>query len=390
MSKYKILYIHHAIGLGGAPRSLSFLISHLNLDIFKPIVAMPKRSGNEAVRNLFLDAGADVIEEQDIRPFNGSTVAPCQSIDSRLYALLFYQSTRTTGMRLIEDIQPNVVHLNSTCVVAVAEGAKRANPAVKTVAHVREPLLPNWWGRNLARMNRKYIDSFISIDKYGLFTIGDSIKQSVVIPNFCDLKKYHPQSGDRINLRRGIGLKNDDVAFLFLARVFASNGALEFLEILSHHYRNIDCHAKFLISGFNKNLSKYEQKVKLLADRIPSVTSLDFVSDVISLIASADVVISPFLQPHNSRAVIEGAAMGKPALVSSVPNLEEQIAVGKSGLLFRFSQPIDLIEKINILVADRAKLQEMGKEARKFAEENYDARINVTRTMQVYQDLLDQ
>lgn len=44
--------------------------------------------GNSGVRQLFEGAGAEAIEERDIRPFHGST--PCRDVKSKMYAILSF------------------------------------------------------------------------------------------------------------------------------------------------------------------------------------------------------------------------------------------------------------------------------------------------------------
>jgi len=159
--KKKILYFHHSIGLGGAPRSLAFLIDALNKDIFEPLVVMPKRDGNDVVKNLFLDAGAQVIEETHIRPFNGVNGCRCDSLKARIHAALAALPTTLATRRLVRRLKPDLVHINTSVLPFAALGAKLSWMGAPIVVHVRESALKNRWGRLLSFFNRQFTDWFV-------------------------------------------------------------------------------------------------------------------------------------------------------------------------------------------------------------------------------------
>lgn len=387
MKKTKILYIHHAIGLGGAPKSLSFLISGLDPNRFEPYVCMPKRPGNEAVVNMFADAGAQVIEEKDVRPFNGSTVAECSTLKDRAYAVLSYRSTVACAKKVTNQINPDIVHLNSTCIVAAAKGAHQANPSTPVIAHVREPLLQNWWGRMLARMNLRHVDHFISIDKYGLQSIGgDARERGDVVYNFVDRNKFYPDPS-KTKAIEGQHSWNGKTVFLSLSRIAKFNGTLKLAQMIESLGDRVHPDAHFVFAGFHQPHDEYSKQTAAVIDRLNNCSRLEFVPDPVSLLQSISVVVAPFLTPHSARSVFEGAAVGKPALVSNLPNLQELIMEGTTGLSFDFNAPSSFVDAVEQL-SDPKVREDFGDAAAQFAMETFDQQTNVAKIISIYENLL--
>lgn len=383
----KILYIHHATGLGGAPRSLGFLIAGLNRDEFEPIVVMPKREGNDAVKRIFVESGAEVIEETDIRPFHGSTVAPCLDWKQRAYAVLSYNRLVASAKRVVSELKPDIVHLNSTCVVGAGKGAHLADPNVPVIAHVREPLLQNWWGRMLARMNRRYVDWFVAIDQFGMDSIGLQQTRGDVVYNFVDREKFKPDSEVAASKRQSIGWRDDQVVFLSLSRVAKSNGALELAELVKQCESELDPTALFVVAGFDESSTGYAQSARQVLEASDRCQTMPFTNDVIAVIDAAQIIIAPFTSAHSARSVFEGAAMGKPALVTNLPNLKELIVEKETGMVFELADRQSFIDSVNLL-CDPNTRESMGHAAFDLAAERFDSNRNIEKTMQIYRNLL--
>ena len=389
MKKIRILYIHHSIGLGGAPKSLSLLIAGLDKSRFEPIVVMPKRTGNDTVKQMFLDAGARVIEERDVRAFNGSEVAPCKTLMDRAYALLSYNKLVSCTAKLVDDLKPNLVHLNSTCLVGAAKGTHQADKSIPVIAHVREPLLLNWWGRLLAAMNRRHVDHFISIDKYGLDSIGcNTSENGDIVFNFVDLNVFRTDPDRAIQKRKDLNWQADQIVFLSLSRVSTSNGALDLANLVLSNSDRLHPSAAFAFAGFHEPKTDYAASVAESIGRSSRCIELPFDPDPVGLIDASDVIIAPFTTPHSARSVFEGAAMGKPAIVSNLPNLCELIQDEKTGLKFDLNNDNSFVEAVNKL-CDSELRKYFGDSSVEFAIEKFDQTKNVRRTIDVYQDLLE-
>jgi glycosyltransferase involved in cell wall biosynthesis len=344
-----VLYFHHATNLGGAPRSLSLLLGSLSKSEFKLVVAMPRREGNAAVASMFGAAGATVIQERDIRPFHGSTVAPCATFSERIYALLGAPLTVRCARRVIEAVKPDLVHLNSTCLVAAALGARLAAPSTPVVAHVREPLLANWWGRLLAKLNRYFVSYFIGIDKAGLESVGGKAVPGTVIYNFVDQSYFDIDEGAGRQLRAGWGWPDDSVIFLALSRIAPSNGVDQLLDFIEQYSDQFHPAARFAIAGFEDEAGEFAVAQRQRAEMHPKVAAVPFMSDVHQLLAAADVVVAPFKTAHSARCVFEGAAAGRPGIVSRHPNLVELIEEGETGFSFDLNRPDDFVAHVNVL-----------------------------------------
>ena len=166
------------------------------------------------------------------------------------------------------------------------------------------------------------------------------------------------------------------------------------IHALCSYNRLVRCAAKLVreikpdIIHLNSTCLVGAAKVANVIAQCDRCLQLPFDPDPIGLIDAADVIIAPFTTPHSARSVFEGAAMGKPALVSNLPNLCELILDQKTGLKFNLRNDDSFLESVNKL-CDREERNAQGGKAREFATEKFDQIKNVRRTIDVYQDLLE-
>ena len=79
--------------------------------------------------------------------------------------------------------------------------------------------------------------------------------------------------------------------------------------------------------------------------------------------------------------------MGKPALVTKLPNLQELIVEGETGLSYDPLDPGELIDAVNMLCRPDER-QAFSAAALRLGVERFGAKANVARTVAVYKRLL--
>tara|TARA_R110001606_G_scaffold314556_6_gene461331 strand:+ start:8602 stop:9774 length:1173 start_codon:yes stop_codon:yes gene_type:complete len=384
----RILFFHHATTPGGAPKSLALLIRKLIPLGVEAVVAMPKRSDNAQVCELFVSSGARVIEEQHLRPFHGSTIAPNDNLKDKLYALGGFIPTAWAAKKIAAEVGPDIIHLNSTAIVAAAYGARRVDTKVPVVAHVREPILANAWGGVLRRLNVGTVDHFISIDDEGGTSVGAKPASVSVIRNSVDPANFGIGEADREKARQELGWTTDTPIFLSLSRMTEANGALALAQAIARIEGRISRDFKVVFAGFHDQPSgAYEAAVLDQIAQTASCVAMPFTDNVDRLLAGCDAIIAPFLTNHSSRSVFEGGAAGRPAIITRVPNLTELIVEGETGLSFDILDDEGLVAAIEA-VCDPSTRVRMGSAARAFARQHFDADTNAASVLRIYEKLI--
>lgn len=379
--KTKILFVHHGGANGGAPKSLSYLIKELDKRKYEPVVLV-RHHGH--LEDVFNEVGASVIVREDLGVFHGSLVS---GMDPKLAVrnLLDYWPSFNKFSKIVQDVSPDIVHLNSTCLPAYAHAAKKAlADNVKVLCHIREPLLDNCWGHLLRKMNLKYVDFFVSIDKFGAINLGVSQEKSKVVYNSVILSEYLSQKKSSY-LKELFQFSPDSVVFLYLSRVCWQNGAdtiIRAARILQKDYPDF----VFVISGFSND--KYSNKIKALAKNLPNVYLLEFTSNVKNIISSSDAMISPFKVPHSSRAIIEASAMGIPSIGPNIGSINELIYDKLTGCLYDNQEFDSFLQAIIALGSDRNMRLSFGFHATCLAKKKFDSKKNMEKIIQIYDDLL--
>ena len=120
----------------------------------------------------------------------------------------------------------------------------------------------------------------------------------------------------------------------------------------------------------------------------PVLKRMPFSTEMPTLLAASDVVVFPSITPHFARPVIEGAAMGVPAVGSDLPGVRELIDDGRTGILVKAGSAKALADALLTILRDDRLARELGEGARQMAYERFEAQTRMREVMGVYERVL--
>lgn len=119
------------------------------------------------------------------------------------------------------------------------------------------------------------------------------------------------------------------------------------------------------------------------------LTWLGHVDDMAGLLGSVDVVVLPSHREGLPRTLVEAAACGLPLITTDVPGCREVVTDGVDGLLVPKGNGEALAQAIRRLLEDPGLAHRLGEAARRKARSQFDERIVIQRTLEVYAELCD-
>ena len=168
---------------------------------------------------------------------------------------------------------------------------------------------------------------------------------------------------------------------VFIGRLVKWKGIEFFPNILDSISKDVE----FLVVGGGPlentiiNLSKKYKNIKYLGD-VPH-------SKIPELLAISDVLILPTFTEASPNAIIEASAAGVPSVsfsVGDVPNL----LPSENGFAIKPYDIDEFCDRLHLLIEDDAIREQMGRNARKFAEKNLDYNIVAERVMNVLESVV--
>jgi glycosyltransferase involved in cell wall biosynthesis len=118
-----------------------------------------------------------------------------------------------------------------------------------------------------------------------------------------------------------------------------------------------------------------------------TINWLGHVDDMASLLASVHAVVLPSYREGLPRTLVEAAACGLPLITTDVPGCREVVSDGVDGLLVPVKDSNALARAIQRLQDDPEFARRLGDAARIKARAQFDERIVIRRTMDVYAEL---
>ena len=215
----------------------------------------------------------------------------------------------------------------------------------------------------------EWIKYFICPSKFSFkkhLEAGISEKKLVHIPNFINVKNFEPdyEPGDYI---------------LFVGRLSQEKGVLTLLKAT----KGLDIELKIVGDGPLRN--EYEKYVR--NEGMTNVTFEDYKSgeELKGLYKNSAFAVFPSeCYEVFGLIAVEAFAHGKPVIGSNIGAIPEIIINEKTGLLFEPGDYNELREKIKSLLTNPSLIIQMGKDARKLVEEEYNTELHYKRLMEVY------
>jgi len=88
------------------------------------------------------------------------------------------------------------------------------------------------------------------------------------------------------------------------------------------------------------------------------------------------------------KSLIEADAIGRPIITCNSVGCKETVIDGYNGYLIPTKNVDALVKKLEVLLSNPALRQEMGRNARKYAEENFSIDIVIERHLNIYKELV--
>jgi len=217
----------------------------------------------------------------------------------------------------------------------------------------------------ISQMIKKDMESFFSVK-------GAEIK---VVYNGVDTSRYNQNLRRELRgpLRRQLGIREDEVIFLFISYDLKKKGIEPLIEAASQLKKMGHTNFKVMVIG-GRPYRALSTKIKALhiEDKILFTGP---VRSTEAYYANSDVFVLPTYYDACSLVVIEAMASGLPSITTTSNGAAGIITDGKDGyIIFHPPSSLDLAKKMQLLLDDE-KRQEMSREALRTGR-NYSAQKN--------------
>jgi glycosyltransferase involved in cell wall biosynthesis len=209
----------------------------------------------------------------------------------------------------------------------------------------------------------------------------------------------HLATPERMEVLRGEGVDlehfpvtdfpdDTDFRFLFIGRMLRDKGVVEFVEA-ARKMRSTASHARFQLLGpcgvENRTAIPREMLDAWVREGI--VEYLGEVNDVRPHIARAHCIVLPSYREGSPRALLEGAAMGRPLIATDATGCRGIVDDGVNGFLCRTRNAEDLAEKMQRVLNMPAEARRaMGEAGRAKVEREFSEGRLINR----YRNIIDQ
>jgi glycosyltransferase involved in cell wall biosynthesis len=403
MGKFKIVYIHHDGIITGSIISLLNLVNKLDRELYEPILIL---GSDGPSRDLFEPLGIQIY----IIPMKGIMTQPPPAPYEYDYiynwkALMNSPKREIEG--LLEQLKPDIVHLNDKSVVIAGRIAYRMG--IKTVWHIRtsfvgkKSLLQYLITRNIILNNSDHIIS-ISEDETDGF---EKFEQLSVINNSIDFELADQAVNSQNQFREEFDIKDDEIAVGMFGNLNSQKGAWNFIKAAGIAMKERgDIKFRFFVIApipgelnFGKlgklgliDTTHPYKKAKILVEENLLSENLIFTDrrkDVLNVMAGLDIVSACYNMNAIGRPGFEAASVGKPVIVNKGHTGKSRVVInGLTGLVIYKEDPRQLANAILELARDSEKRKTMGLNGRVHAEEFFDGRKNAQKIQNIYQNLI--
>ena len=225
----------------------------------------------------------------------------------------------------------------------------------------------------------------------GITTVSEFMRQETVrllgikrpievIHNFFE---PHPATRTRAEVRRELGLADDEALLLHLSNL----RALKRIDLLLETVSRLRDHARFkLVVLAGDSFAPFVEKVQQLGLENHLVVR-ERVSDIENYLQAADVGLFTSETESFCLSILELMSIGCPSAAFAVGGIPEVTVTNETGLLVPFGDTTALAESIRSLLSDPPRRAALGTAARQRARDHFSAAAIIPRYEALYRQV---
>jgi len=204
-----------------------------------------------------------------------------------------------------------------------------------------------------------------------------------VVPTGVDLAHFAP--GDSAAARRALGLATDDRVLLYVGRLDREKSVERILMAFDRVAGTVP-HARLVLAGHGTEADALRRQARALptSDRITFLGVRPH-DALVECYRAADLFVFASETETQGLVLAEAAACGVPAVSVSGPGCDEVVRGGETGILAK-PDSASLAEAAIGLLLDPERRARMAARARAVAEREFDVRLQIDRTLALYED----
>jgi glycosyltransferase involved in cell wall biosynthesis len=202
--------------------------------------------------------------------------------------------------------------------------------------------------------------------------------------NGIDLARFGPHTSagpDRADVRRSLGLHEDEIVVGMVGRLVREKGYPEFFEAVSQLG---DGYVAVVVGPIDPDKADSLDPTLIESARSNGTRFLGMRPDIHHLYRAMDIFVLPSHREGFPRAAMEAAATGLPIVATDIRGCREVVDDGVNGLLVPVRKPAELAAAIRRLGEDRSLREVMGRAGRHKALLDFDERRVVDTVVDTY------
>jgi glycosyltransferase involved in cell wall biosynthesis len=204
-----------------------------------------------------------------------------------------------------------------------------------------------------------------------------------VVPTGVDLAHFSP--GDATAARRALGLSSDDRVLLYVGRLDREKSVERILTAFERVVGTVP-RARLVLVGHGTEAEALRRRARALpvGDRIRFLGVRPHEA-LVECYRAADLFVFASETETQGLVLAEAAACGLPAVTVSGPGCDEAVRDGETGVLTK-PDGASLAEAAIGLLLDPERRARMAARARAVAEREFDVRLQIDRTLDLYEE----
>lgn len=275
---------------------------------------------------------------------------------------------------------PHRLHTVAGMPLTVATGSKRQllNQMEKLTYACATKVYPNSFGLEQIILGEK----FTSPTKLKVIGKGSS--------NGIDTSEFDPKKVSETTkkeIRKNLGIKEDDFVFLFVGRVVKDKGINELVQaFINLETNNTNCHL-VIVGSYENDLDPVLPETEYQINNHSRIHAVGYKSNVIDYFAMADVLTFPSYREGFPNVVMQAAAMQLNCIVSDINGCNEIVTNNENGWIVPVKDEESLTNRMQWCVNNPSESKTMGMKSREIMISDYERSFVWKEIVKEYQKL---